>query len=148
MDWKIEVTEPVTAASTRAALERARDEWVRTTPQVTDTSAAQAAAVVPTLHNAAREGGVKLLAKIVADNSKTLDAHHQAVVRQMDAGIASAELIAKSLPAGTHVRVSVFGHFKPGHPNFLDERVTVCVDQARPAVAVEAKPSPAVPATP
>lgn len=136
MNWKIEAVEPVTAQNLESVLEAARDEWIKTTPQLSDSTAKAAFELISETHNQARAKAVEAHAKVVAANSSKLDAIHSRVVAQMDAAIASAVMVAGSLPKGSYMRATLSGHYEPGHQSFLDERVSISVDQARPPVTI------------
>lgn len=135
MDWKIEATKATATADLRGALEASRDEWLRVTPQPEDKEAAEALDAIPQVHNDGRAPVVKMAATIVAKNNA---AGHgptfKAIKRQMDAAIACACSYVETMPSGSYVRATLSGHYRPGHPQYLDERANISIDLARPPV--------------
>ena len=129
MDWRIETSTPVAASSLKSALESARDNWIATTPQLTDTDLALLDAVVADSHNEKRAPAVAARNAHIKKSSAALDATHTEIVRQMNDGIESALVLTKSQKRP--VRVAIVGHYVPGHPGNLDERCSVSFDTAR-----------------
>jgi len=139
MEWRIESPSSLPPSGLRAALEAALAEWVKTTPQTTRAESREYGFIdqlIASKYNAERAAPVAEKAAMVAADAATLDVVHTNIVRQMRAGIVAACALADSLPEGACVRASVSGHFMPGHDEFIDERLSVDVDQCRPPVVL------------
>jgi hypothetical protein len=118
---------PVPLTNLKAALEGARDRWLRETPQLTDDEAkvlaenvANAAQVIrgaaPGSDNAdrqkLRDAVAAHRAAIAKNNSSTLDEHHKAAVALISTGIDAAVSLASSpVYEGKNLRVSITGHY-------------------------------------
>lgn len=135
MQWRIDVPESTSPEQLRTALEAKRDAWIQETPQLGDPKVDELQGRIMRAYNEARADLVKDLAAHVLVKSSSLDETHQNVVRQMNLLIGAAVNIAKALTSGTYVRASLSGHWEPGHNSYLDERLSVAVDQCRPPVA-------------
>jgi hypothetical protein len=130
---------PTNVTELKAELEASRDEWLRTTPQLTNRGKADDPAkfkdgIAEVDDNIARNINekkapwVKRRAKLIEELSATLDETHTGVKAIMDRAIASAVLYASS--ATCAVRVTISGHFKPGSKDGVHNRVQISVDDA------------------
>jgi hypothetical protein len=142
----MEVTEATAPKDLQAALEAVRDEWVKTTPQVTDKDAVESADAVARSHNDGRAPVVKMRATAIATkNAAGLDATHTGVVAMMNiaikstvalvaemGGVAGSSTTASAARADYAVRVTIRGHFKPKNrkEGGIDRRFQVNIDEA------------------
>jgi hypothetical protein len=129
MDWRIEASRPTAPDGVAAALESARDNWIKTTAQESDAQVANANGAILMSHNEARGSVVRLRNDLIEAHSSNLDDTHSRVVAQMNAGIQAASVMAKA-SGFPLVRVSVFGHYMDGHLSGVDNRVNVNMDEA------------------
>lgn len=138
--WKLEASNPTTAADLKSVLEATRDEWVRVTPQVSLVTAGDYEdldALIAQKYDADRAPVVaKKASKVASHNAAGLDKWHLAAIRQMNAAIAAVCAVVATMPEGSHVTVSLTGHFWPGNREYLDERYSMTIDQCRPPVDV------------
>jgi hypothetical protein len=133
MDWRIQATDPTLGTNLKGVLEASRDAWVATTPQESDLVAGGALAdadeAIVRSHNEARAPAVRMRNALIAERSKTLDAVHTEVVRQMNAAIASAVSMVAAM-GDKPVRVSILGHYKTVARDGIYERVSIQIDHA------------------
>ncbi len=130
MNWMIQAVNPTLAADLKKVLEASRDHWVATTPQESDQEAKDAEASIHAIKDEKRALAAKTHATIVRNNNaKALDAQHAGIVAQMDRAIAAAVLLAAGSAAPK--RVTLTGHFKPGHIQGIDERFNISLDDAQ-----------------
>lgn len=129
-EWRIEATLPTQPSDLKGVLEKARDTWVRTTAQRSDTAVATMNVIIAEAINEARGRAVAERNKMIEAHAASLDKTHSAILRQMNAGIAAACVIASGMAGDMPVRASVYGHYDANHGAGIDERVNATVDQA------------------
>lgn len=129
MDFRIEITVPTKPENVRAEFEAARDRWLETTAQETDTLAAEASQTVLDTHHEARAPAVKMRANIIrTNNARGLDETHTAILRLMNDGIAAAEQAVRT--STVPVRASIVGRYNKVARDGIYERLSVSFDGA------------------
>jgi len=139
-EWKIDTGATAgTASEVKANLEKARDEWVETTPQKAHLNdenhlVRKAYDQMAKMHNENRKAAAELLAERIKTANTTLGATHTACKQQMTDAIAALDGILSKKPTGTYWRAALSGHSDRGNEKHVDERVNISYEQARPPV--------------
>ena len=121
MRFQVEATVPTKPEDIKAALEAARDVWVKTTPQESDESALKSLEnIAATRQRMGKDrspdpeelrSAVREHASVVERNSAKLDAVHSGCVKLINAGIGAAVAQSAAMD-GKPVRVTIIGHFE------------------------------------